>query len=115
MANIVGKAAVAKSRRSAAVCRTLTEGVRAPDLMPEAWWKDVTEVLGLSGREAAVLRCALYEDDTMSMARRLALSPHTVHTYRDRLFRKLRVSSMAQAIAVVFSVHLELLIARNPR
>ena len=42
------------------------------------------------------------------MASRLGLSPHTVHTYRERLYRKLGVDSFCQVMSVVFATYVAL-------
>lgn len=78
-----------------------------PDLLPEDEWSRLVQGLGLSPREADILRCAFYDERSIVIAKCLGLSVNTVHTYRDRLFRKLRVRSMAQVISLAFAVFVQ--------
>ena len=68
----------------------------------EAEWASIVEALGLSAREAELVRQAMHDDSVGGMARALGLSPNTIHTYRDRLFRKLRVTNFCQVMVTVF-------------
>jgi len=77
--------------------------VRFPDLVAASEWAKTAKLLGLSTQQAAILRSAFYDERDFAIAKRVGRSIHTVHTQRIRLFRKLGVSSMAQAIAVVTS------------
>lgn len=65
--------------------------------------------LKMSSREADVLREFFYDDRTAAIAAALRVSPHTVQTYRDRLFRRLQVGTSSQAIARVFAEYLRML------
>ena len=77
---------------------------RLPDLLTEPDWRKVVRALRLSGRQADILRFAFYDERDEAIAMRLGCSVHTIHTHRMRLFRRLGVSSMAQAIAVTASM-----------
>lgn len=68
-------------------------------------WNNLQAALGLSDTQTAILREACNEDSVIGIATRLRLSPHTVHTHRTHLFRKLGVRGMAGAIAVAFGAH----------
>jgi DNA-binding CsgD family transcriptional regulator len=81
---------------------------RLPDLLSVAEWSALSQELALSNREADILRSACYDDRTDAIAQTLGLAPSTVHTYRDRLYRKLGVASLTQALALAFAVHVEL-------
>jgi DNA-binding CsgD family transcriptional regulator len=73
--------------------------------MSGAHWMALVATLGLSKREEQMLRHANYDDSVSSLATKLGISPHTVRTYRDRLYRKLGVCSLCQAIAVLFATY----------
>lgn len=64
--------------------------------------------LRLSNREADIVKQACYDDSVGVIAARLGLSPHTVHTHRERLYRKLNVNSLCQVMSVVFAAHVSL-------
>ena len=81
---------------------------RLPDVLPAEQWTALSHELKLSAREADILRSACYDDRTEAIAKRLGLAPSTVHTYRDRLYRKLGVRSLASALGLAFAVFLVL-------
>jgi DNA-binding CsgD family transcriptional regulator len=78
-------------------------------LITPSQWKRIADSLSLSPREAQLVHHACYDETVDGLAARLGLSPHTVHTYRERVYRKLGVSSVAQVLSVVFAMHLSLL------
>jgi DNA-binding NarL/FixJ family response regulator len=56
-------------------------------------------LLRLSPREVQIVQCLLeFTDDEKTIAARLGLSAHTVHSHFDRMYRKLRVSSRCQLV-----------------
>jgi len=79
-----------------------------PELLAGGKWVALVHTLGLSPREADVLRCVFSNERIASISAELGISEATVHTYRERLFRKLRVSSCAQLIAVTFATYVEI-------
>ncbi len=79
-----------------------------PELLAGAQWVALVHTLGLSPRECDVLRCMFADERVAAIAQELLLSEGTVHTYRERLFRKLGVRSCAQLLAVAFAVYIEL-------
>ena len=81
---------------------------RLPDLLSSVQWTALTMRLGLSTRQAQVLRYAFYDERDSAIAKSLGVSEHTVHTYRIRLFRKLGATSMSQAIAIAATSCFEL-------
>src|SRR6266498_4146005 len=71
--------------------------------LPEPSWQSIVRSLGLSDREAQVAGLILGDDSCESaMAASLSISPHTVHTHLERLYRKLRVTSRCQVVSRIF-------------
>ncbi len=61
-------------------------------------WDSTERTLNLSGREREIAE-AVFDDRTESaIARDLGISPHTVHTHVERLYRKLAVASRTQLV-----------------
>lgn len=87
--------------------------VSVPDVLSQVAWINLVRELGLSSREADILRCALVDDRTAVIARTLSLSCGTIHTYRDRIYKKVGVASMTQLVARAFAVHLQLELAEH--
>jgi DNA-binding CsgD family transcriptional regulator len=79
-----------------------------PDLLDGPRWVALIHTLGLSPRESDVLRCMFSNERITAISNELGISAATVHTYRERLFRKLGVSSCAQLIAVSFATYVEI-------
>lgn len=79
-----------------------------PDLLAGAQWVALAHELRLSKRECDILKCIFSDERISAMSLELGLAEGTVHTYRERLFRKLGVRSCAQVIAVAFSTYLQL-------
>jgi hypothetical protein len=50
----------------------------------------------------------LTDERTSAISQKLGLAPGTVHTYKERLFRKIGVHSCAQLIAATFAAYVEL-------
>jgi DNA-binding CsgD family transcriptional regulator len=78
------------------------------DVLRDREWLQLVDYLRLSPREAEITRAILRNQKVSAIAEQLALSPHTVHTYRERLYRKLRVASALELVAAVFSAHVTL-------
>ncbi len=81
---------------------------RPPDLLSDSQWRLIVSTLGLSNREAEIVAQACYDESVGVMAARLGLSPHSIHTYRQRLYRKLGVDSFCKVMSVVFATHIAL-------
>jgi len=56
-------------------------------------WRSLASCLGLSPRECGIVRAVFDGHSEKDTAARLGLSPHTVHTYLWRIYRKLSVQS----------------------
>jgi len=66
-------------------------------------WRSLAACLGLSPRECGIVRAVFDGDSEKRTAERLGLSPHTVHTYLWRIYRKLHVQSREELLVRVFA------------
>src|SRR4051812_48619288 len=66
-------------------------------------WRALATVLGLSPRECGIVRAVFDGDTEKRIAERIGLSPHTVHTYLWRIYRKLQVQSREELLVRVFA------------
>lgn len=66
-------------------------------------WRSLASCLGLSPRECGIVRAVFDGDSEKRTAERLGLSPHTVHTYLWRIYRKLQVQSREGLLVRVFA------------
>jgi DNA-binding CsgD family transcriptional regulator len=83
--------------------------------LPEASWRSIVGSLRLSDREAQVARLILEDDSRESaMAASLSISPHTVHTHLEQIYRKLRVTSRCQVVSRIFEQYVNLGAAAQP-
>ena len=72
-------------------------------LLDSEAWSVVVRNLRLSEREAAIVqRILMLQDDEASIGDHLGMSPHTVHTHIERLYRKLEVTSRCQLVTRLF-------------
>jgi DNA-binding CsgD family transcriptional regulator len=77
--------------------------------LPDQSWLAIVCSLGLSDREAQIAQLLLGPDNREDViAGMLAISPHTVHTHLERLYRKLGVTSRCQVVARLFQRYVEL-------
>jgi DNA-binding CsgD family transcriptional regulator len=68
-----------------------------------AEWRVLATALGLSPRECGIVRAVFDGASEKDTARDLGLSPHTVHTYLWRVYRKLHVQSREELLVRVFA------------
>jgi DNA-binding CsgD family transcriptional regulator len=71
-------------------------------------WRLLTRSLRLSLREAQIVLAIFDDEKESAMASDLGISPHTVHTHIDRLYRKLSVSSRVALVLRIFVEYLYL-------
>jgi DNA-binding CsgD family transcriptional regulator len=77
--------------------------------LPDDVWRAIAASLGLSEREAQIARLLLSDDNREdTIATVLAISPHTVHTHLERLYRKLGVTSRCHVVARIFRRYVEM-------
>jgi DNA-binding CsgD family transcriptional regulator len=82
-------------------------------LLTDGEWQALSALLSLSTRESQITRLILDDLAEPDIADRLSISRHTVHTYIDRLYRKLHVHSRHQLLLHVFNVHLSCCASRS--
>ena len=81
---------------------------RGRQLFNQDQWYSLANSLKLSTREFQIVQF-LFDDQTeAAIAEQLEISSHTVHTYFERLYRKLSVCSRGELMVRVFSEHLTL-------
>jgi len=68
-----------------------------PFITEEAWML-LAERLTLSPREAQIARRVFADDKELAIAQTLGISPHTVRTHMERLYRKLNVQSRVDLV-----------------
>ena len=74
------------------------QGVFAP-----GEWGSLATALGLSPRESGIVRAVFDGASEKGIAERLGLSPHTVHTYLWRIYRKLHINNRQELMVRVFA------------
>ncbi|MCZ6836478.1 MAG: LuxR C-terminal-related transcriptional regulator [Planctomycetota bacterium] len=87
--------------------RPTSQEIAGSGIFSTAQWKTIAVALGLSSREYQIVRLLFDDEKEYTIALRLGLSRHTVHTYIERLYRKIGVNSRTQLCIKVFSVHLD--------
>ena len=72
------------------------------ELVTEQEWISVRETLGLSPRQAQVVKALLRAKGDKQIARDIGISVPTVRTHLDRLFQKLDVEDRMELVVHVF-------------
>jgi DNA-binding CsgD family transcriptional regulator len=75
-------------------------------LLPSAMWSRVRDALRLSDRELQIVQGIFEDQKQESIAYTLGISPHSVNTYIQRIYSKLRIGSRPQLILRVMSEYL---------
>lgn len=83
-------------------------GCGSRSVLTEDEWLSIVASLRLSDREFQIVQCIFDGDKETTIANSLDLSPHTVHTYIERLYRKLGVASRCELLIRIFGEHLTL-------
>jgi DNA-binding CsgD family transcriptional regulator len=80
-------------------------------IFPETAWAEIARSLKLSGQELQVVR-GIFDDHTeAAIADDLQVSPHTVHTHCERLYRKLDVTGRVKLALRVMDKYIALTLA----
>ncbi len=77
----------------------------SPNFLTADDWRNLCEVLRLSERECQITSHLMDGCSEAEIARHLGISPHTVHTYVERLRRKLNVANGAQLVGRIFETY----------
>ena len=77
-----------------------------PVVLSREAWGAVAGDLHLSERELEITQCIFCDLKESDIARRLSMSPHTVHTHLGRLYRKLCTNSRCGVVLRVLRCHL---------
>ncbi len=75
---------------------------RGSDLLTSLEWECIGKDLGLSVRELDLVRCVFDDLSTTEIAERLGISSNTVHTYFNRLYRKLDLNTRCGLMRCIF-------------
>jgi DNA-binding CsgD family transcriptional regulator len=71
-------------------------------------WNEIARSLRLSGQELRIV-CGVFDDQTESaIAGQLQVSPHTIHTHCERLYRKVGVSDRVRLVLRVMEEYVAL-------
>lgn len=73
------------------------------DVFAPAEWQSLASALGLSPRECGIVRHVFDGASEKRIAEELGLSPHTVHTYLWRIYRKLQVHGRQELLVQIFA------------
>jgi DNA-binding CsgD family transcriptional regulator len=76
-------------------------------------WQALMTSLGPSGREKQIAECVFAQQKEAAIAARLHMSPHTVPTHFERLYRKLGVENRCGLVIRVLQSYVDLL--RSPQ
>jgi DNA-binding CsgD family transcriptional regulator len=78
---------------------------RQPSLLKDDAWAAIGTSLRLSTRERQIVTCLIEGqlDTDHEIGGALGISPHTVHTHLERLYKKLGVASRSHLILRVFT------------
>lgn len=78
-------------------------------MFPREIWCELRDSLRLSDRELQVVQGIFEDQKQESIAFALGISPHSVNTYIQRIYVKLRIGSRPQLIVRVMSEYFRLL------
>jgi len=77
-------------------------------------WSRLRDILRLSDRELQIVQGIFEDQKQESIAYNLGISPHSVNTYIQRIYSKLRIGSRPQLILRVMSEYLALFVPQSP-
>jgi hypothetical protein len=83
------------------------------DMLSEQAWQEIACSLKLSGQELRIVREAFDDCAECVIADNLKVSPHTIHTHFERLYRKLAVTNRVKLILRVIDEYHALTVANG--
>jgi DNA-binding NarL/FixJ family response regulator len=81
---------------------------RPRSILGETEWRSISRTLRLSAREFQIVQGIFDGQPEASIAGALGISPHTVHTYVERIYRKLGVGSRCELVIRIFATYLSM-------
>ena len=81
---------------------------RGRSLFSDEQWHSIARSLKLSAREFQIVQAIFDNEIEAAIGVQLGISSHTVHTYLERLYRKLGVGSRCGLLVRVFAEYLVL-------
>lgn len=84
-------------------------------MLSEQAWREIARSLKLSRQELQIVRGVFDDHTELTIAGNLRISPHTVHTYCERLYRKLAVTDRVRLVLRVTDEFLALTVAPGSR
>jgi len=80
-------------------------------MFPKQAWDEIARSLKLSGRELQIVKDVFDDRTEFAIAAHYGVSPHTVHTYCERLYRKLEVTDRVKLVLRITDEFLALTVA----
>jgi DNA-binding NarL/FixJ family response regulator len=80
----------------------------ASSLLSSLDWDALSHSLKLSRRESQIVFLMAADCSEVDIAQELTISAHTVHSYKERIYRKLRVRSPCAVLMKVFETWVSL-------
>ena len=74
-------------------------------------WDEIARSLKLSGRELQIIKDVFDDRTEFAIAAHYGVSPHTIHTYCERLYRKLGVTDRVKLVLRITDEFLALTVA----
>ena len=74
-------------------------------------WDEIARSLKLSGRELQIIKDVFDDRTEFAIADHYGVSPHTIHTYCERLYRKLAVTDRVKLVLRITDEFLALTVA----
>ncbi|HSQ28855.1 MAG TPA: helix-turn-helix transcriptional regulator, partial [Gemmatimonadaceae bacterium] len=79
----------------------MSHSERERDVLSTGEWQVIDSELGLTTREREIVELVLADLKESAMGAELGISPHTVHTHLERVYRKVGVRGRVQLVVRV--------------
>ena len=77
-------------------------------VLSDSQWYLIADSLKLSPREIEVVKHIFDDNREAVIAEAIGISRHTVHSYLERIYFKLRVASRCELVVRIFQTHISL-------
>ena len=82
-------------------------------MFPPELWEEIARNLKLSGQELRIV-CGVFDDCTeLDIAGKMKVSPHTIRTHCERLYRKLGVTDRVKLVVRIVEAYVALTRSTN--